>query len=98
MKSKVSPHIGSDFDSLLDEVGIHQEMEAAAIKKVIATALSAQMTRKGISISRQAASLGTSRTAVDRILGGQKTSTTLNALSKTAAAVGCKVRLDIVAA
>ncbi len=98
MKSKVNPHIGSNFDSFLHEQSIYQEVEAAALKKVIATALSAQMKRKGITISRLAAALGTSRAAVDRVLDGQNTSITLNTLSRTAAALGCKVRLDIVAA
>ena len=32
----VNPHIGSDFDTFLEEEGIREEVAAAAIKRVIA--------------------------------------------------------------
>jgi len=73
-------------------------VESAALKKVIAAALTQQMKRKGISVSALAASLGTSRAAVNRVLDDDNTSITLTTISRTAAALGCKVRLEIVAA
>ncbi len=98
MKSKNNPHIGSSFDDFLREEGLHEEVEAAALKKVIAAALALQMKRKGISMSALAASLGTSRAAVSRVFDDTNTSITLNTISRTAAALGCKVKLEIVAA
>ena len=98
MKSKNNPHIGSSFDDFLRQEGLYQEVEAAALKKVIAAALARQMKRKGISMSALAASLGTSRAAVSRVLDNTNTSITLNTISRTAAALGCKVKLEIVAA
>ncbi len=98
MKSKNNQHIGSNFDEFLREEGIYEEVEAAALKKVIAAALARQMKRQHISVSKLAEALGTSRAAVSRVLDEENTSITLTTLSRTAMALGCKVRLEIVAA
>ncbi len=98
MKSKNHQHIGSNFDEFLREEGIYEEVEAAALKKVIAAALARQMKRQHISVSKLAEALGTSRAAVSRVLDEENTSITLTTLSRTAMALGCKVRLEIVAA
>jgi|CZKI01.1.fsa_nt_gi antitoxin HicB len=98
MKLKSNPHIGSDFDPFLREEGIYEEVEATALKKVIAAALERQMKRRRISVSKLASELGTSRAAIDRILDRENTSITLNTISRTASALGCRVKLAIVAA
>lgn len=98
MKSKNNPHIGSDFDDFLREEGIYEEVEAGALKKVIAAALSKQMKRRRISVSKLAHELGTSRAAIGRILDRDNTSITLNTISRTASALGCRVKLEIIAA
>ena len=98
MKLKNNPHIGSDFDDFLREEGIYEEVESAALKKVIAAALSKQMKRRRISVSKLAHELGTSRAAIGRILDRDNTSITLNTISRTASALGCRVKLEIVAA
>ena len=98
MKSKNNQHIGSNFDDFLREEGIYAEVEAAALKKVIAVALARQMKRRRISVAKLAEALGTSRAAVSRVLDEENTSITLTTLSRTARALGCKVRLEIVAA
>jgi DNA-binding Xre family transcriptional regulator len=56
------------------------------------------MKRRRISVSKLASELGTSRAAIDRILDGENTSITLNTISRTASALGCRVKLAIVAA
>ena len=98
MKSKTNPHIGSNFDDFLREEGIYEEVEAAALKKVIASALTRQMKRRNVTVSKLAEALGTSRAAINRVLDQENASITLNTLSRTAAALGCKVKLEIVAA
>ena len=98
MKSKNNPHIGSNFDDFLREEGIFEEVEAAALKKVIASALARQMKRRRVSVSRLATALGTSRAAVNRVLDERNTSITLSTISRTASALGCKVKLEIEAA
>jgi hypothetical protein len=41
-----NPHIGSSFDSWLDEEGIREEVTAAAIKAVIPGSLQTKMKKK----------------------------------------------------
>lgn len=91
-------HRGSSFTTFLRKEGIYEEVEAAALKKVIAAAFARQMDRNGITVSELAKKLGTSRAAVNRMLDEQNTSLTLNTLSRAASAVGCEVRLEIVTA
>ena len=45
----VNQHIGSDFDEFLQEEGIHEEVAAAALKRVIAWQLDKVMKSKSIS-------------------------------------------------
>ena len=80
------------------EEGIYEEVEAAALKKVIAVALEETMRRKGISASALAAKLSTSRTVIARILDVQNTSITLRTLTRAASALGCRIKLEIVTA
>lgn len=95
VKSKVNPHVGSHFDRFLDDAGIRAEVEAAALKKIIAVALNQQMRQQGITVSALAGALGTSRAAVTRVLDHRNTSLTLATLSRTAAALGCRLHLSI---
>jgi antitoxin HicB len=52
--AKKNPHIGSSFDSWLDEEGIRKDVTAAAIKAVIAHQLAAEMKKKKITKKRMA--------------------------------------------
>lgn len=42
MTKQTNPHVGSTFESWLDEQGIREEVTAAAIKEVIAVQLAAE--------------------------------------------------------
>ena len=99
MKSKkTNPHLGSNFDDFLRSDGSFEEIEAAALKKVIALALDGEMKRRRVSVSRLAEVLGTSRAAINRVLDVENTSITLNTLSRMATALGCRLQLEIVTA
>jgi antitoxin HicB len=80
----------------LREEGVYGDVEAGAMKQVIATTLAQRMERLDMSVSELAKSLGTSRAAVNRILDPLNTSLTLATLARTAAALGCRVRIEIV--
>jgi DNA-binding Xre family transcriptional regulator len=80
----------------LREEGIYWEIEAARLKQAIAAALSRQLERRGLTLSEFAKSLGTSRAALNRVLDPANSSITLTTLTRTAAALGCKVKLEIV--
>ena len=87
-------HIGSSFDSFLEEENILQESEAVAIKRVIAYALEKKMMEDNISISHLAKELDTSRSAISRILDPENTSITLITIGKIAKYLGKKIVLS----
>lgn len=88
-------YIGSNFDSFLEEEGILQESEAAAVKRVIAYALEQKMSADKISVNRLAKELETSRTAICRILDPQNTSITLKTIEKIAKYLGKRIVLSL---
>ncbi len=91
-----NPHIGSTFESWLDEKGIREDVTAAAVKSVIAEQIAAAMKERGITKSRMAAMMHTSRAQLDRLLDPSSGSVTLETLMNAARAVGLELRLELV--
>jgi predicted XRE-type DNA-binding protein len=88
--------IGSSFDDFLAEEGISEEVEAGAIKKIIAYQLQETIKREHLSKTALAARLETSRSAVDRLLDPLNDSSTLSSLIKAANVLGKILRLELV--
>ncbi|MDZ7603215.1 MAG: hypothetical protein U1A06_17765, partial [Hoeflea sp.] len=91
-----NPHIGSSFESFLDEQGIREEVTAAAIKEVIAFQIAEEMQHKGITKVRMAEMMNTSRAQLDRLLDPANGGTTLETLMRAAKVVGRQLRLELV--
>ena len=89
-----NPHIGSDFDDFLQEEGILEEVEAAAIKKVVACMIVWAMAEAHITKSEMARRMGTSRTQLDRLLDPAYPSVTLATIAKAATAIGKKISIS----
>jgi len=87
---------GSAFDDWLKQEGIYEEVTAAAIKRVLARQIERAMAERQLTKAEVARRMHTSRAAVDRLLDPQNGSVTLNTLYKAAAAVGRRVRLELV--
>ena len=94
--TKKNPHIGSSFDSWLEEAGIREEVTAAAIKAVIARQLASEMKKKKITKQRMALLMKTSRAQVDRLLDPDNGSATIESLQRAAKIVGRELRLSLV--
>jgi len=91
----MNPHIGSDFDDFLLEEGIFEEVEAAALKKVVACMVVQAMEEKHISKTEMARRMKTSRQQLARLLDFDgHYSVSLATLTKAAAAVGKKVSIS----
>jgi antitoxin HicB len=88
-------HMGSSIDDFLKEEGIFEQVQAQAIKEVVAWQLASAMKKKKISKARMASLLKTSRTQVDRILD-PKNDITLSSLQRAAAMVGRRVMIQLV--
>jgi antitoxin HicB len=95
MTRQTNPHLGSSFESWLDEHGIREEVTAAAIKSVIAEQLALAMKDKGITKARMAVLMNTSRTQVDRLLDPTNGSATLETLLRAAKIVGRELRVEL---
>jgi DNA-binding Xre family transcriptional regulator len=99
MKKKPAPrshnrHSGSSFDSFLEEEGILEEVEAVAIKRVIAWQLSEAMKKKGITKNAMATRLKTSRSQLDRLLDPDNAAVQLKTITRAARALGKRVLKD----
>ena len=88
--------IGSSFDDFLAEEGLSDEVEAGAIKKIIAYQLQETIRKEHLSKTALAIRLETSRAAVNRLLDPENESITLLTLKKAANVIGKKLRLELV--
>jgi antitoxin HicB len=96
MTKKKNPHIGSTFESWLEERGIREEVTAAAVKTVIARQIAEEMKKQRITKARMAGLMQTSRAQVDRLLDPDNESATLETLMRAARVVGRELRLELV--
>jgi antitoxin HicB len=88
-------HHGSSLDDFLKEEGVFEEMQALAIKEVVAWQLAEAMKKQSMSKARLAVLLKTSRSQVDRLLDPSR-DVTLSTLQRAAALVGRKVQIELV--
>ncbi len=91
-----NPYIGSSLDDLLEEDGILDEVEAIAIKRILAWQVSQLMQEKGLTKTAMAQEMNTSRAALDRFLDPENTSVTLNTMVNAAKAVGKRLNIELV--
>lgn len=91
-----NPHIGSSLDELLEEDGILAEVNAIAIKRVLAWQVSEAMSIQGLNKSQMAEQMRTSRTSLDRLLDPENTSVTLKTLERAATVLGKRLQIELV--
>jgi DNA-binding Xre family transcriptional regulator len=89
-------HIGSAFDDFLEQEGILNEVTEVALKRVLAWQVEQAMKERGLTKSKMAKSMQTSRAALDRLLDPEYDSVTLRTLDKAARAVGKRIKIDLV--
>ncbi len=94
--TKANAHIGTTFESWLDEVGLREEVTAAAVKAVIAAQIGEEMKKQKITKARMAELMRTSRAQVDRLLDQTNDSATIETLMRAARAIGRELRLELV--
>jgi antitoxin HicB len=93
----MNPHIGSRLDDLLGDEGLLAEAQAIAIKRVIAFQFEQAMQQQHLSKAELARRMGTSRSALDRLLDPDNPSVTLLTLEKAAQALGQRIRIELAA-
>jgi antitoxin HicB len=88
-------HSGSTLDSFLEEEGIRDEVEAVAIKRVLAWQLEQAMQKQKKTKQAMAKQLHTSRSQLDRLLDPRNVSVTLGTITRAARALGKRVIIRV---
>ena len=92
---KKNRHSGSSFDSFLEQEGIREEVEAVAIKRVLAWQLQQAMQQRQITKQAMAKHLRTSRSQLDRLLDPRNVSVTLATVARAARVVGKRLIIRV---
>jgi predicted XRE-type DNA-binding protein len=93
---KLKKNMKSDFDELLKEDGVFDEVNDIAIKRVIAYQLEQEMKIQNITKTKMAEMMHTSRAAVNRLLNPDNKSLTLDTLQSAINVLGKKLHIAIV--
>ena len=93
---KENRHVGSSFDDFLEEEGLLAEIEAVAIKRVIAFQLEQEMKARNLTKAALARRMNTSRAALDRLLDPENPSVTLLTLENAALALNKTLAIQMV--
>ena len=88
-------HIGSNFDDFLKEEDLYEQVQAVAIKRVIAYQIAEEMKKKKLSKTEMASRMKTSRAALERLLDPDNASITLFTLERAASALGKKLTVQL---
>lgn len=91
-----NPYIGSSLDDLLEEDGVLAEVNAVALKRVLAWQVLQEMKKRGLSKSQMAVAMGTSRPSLERLLDPNNISITLKTMERAAAILGKRLRIELV--
>ena len=92
---KTNPHSGSNFDDFLKEEGIFEDVQAKALKRVVAEKIADSMQSAKLTKMAMADKMATSRSQLDRILDPNNLSVQLDTLIRAARAVGKVVEIKI---
>ncbi|MBZ5642173.1 MAG: helix-turn-helix domain-containing protein [Acidobacteriia bacterium] len=92
---KTADRSGSTFDSFLDDEGIREEVEAVAIKRVLAWQLAQAMQEQQKTKKAMARQLRTSRSQLDRLLDPQNVTVTIATITRAAHALGKRVIIRV---
>jgi len=83
------------FSSFLEEEGIREEVEAVAIKRVLAWQLEQAMKKQRTTKRAMARRLRTSRSQLDRLLDPRNVAVTLDTITRAARALGKRVIIRV---
>jgi hypothetical protein len=89
-------NIGSTLESLFEETGELGEVRERVSKRIFAEQLRRAMQKKKVSTSEMARRMGTSRSAVTRVLDPAFPGVTLDSLVRASAAVGMRLEPRLV--
>jgi antitoxin HicB len=90
-----SVHTGSSFEDFLEAEGMRNEVESAAIKRVLAWQFEQAMEKQKKTKQGMARELKTSRTQLDRLLDPSNTSVSLATITRAANVLGMRLVFEV---
>ena len=94
-KKQRNRHHGSKIDDFLEEEGVLEQFQAAAIKEVIAWQIQKAMKERKLSKNKMAELMHTSRAQLDRLLDPEQGNVTIETLQRAANVLGRSLRIEI---
>lgn len=91
----MNKRVGSDFDEFLESEGLLSEVEAVAVKRVLAYQLIKLMEEKKLTKTAMAQRMQTSRSALDRLLDPSNPAVTLQTMDRAARILGKRLRIEL---
>lgn len=91
----MTQHIGSSFNDFLQEEGILEEVNAVAVKRVLAWQIAQAMKEQNLTKTALAEKMHTSRASLNRLLDEEDTSLTLTTLTSAANALGKQIKIEL---
>lgn len=91
----MTQHIGSSFDDFLQDEGILEEVNAVAVKRVLAWQIAQAMKEQNLTKTALAEKMHTSRASLNRLLDEEDTSLTLTTLTSAANALGKQIKIEL---
>ena len=88
--------IGSSFEDFLKAEGNAGEVNAVAVKRILAWQLGQAMAKASISKNQMAKAMSTSRSQLDRILDPDNSRIQLDTVIKAARVLGRELRIELV--
>ena len=88
-------HLGSNFDDFLAEVGLLEQAEIVASKRVLAFQVEQLMNEQNLSKTEMSRRMKTSRAALERLLDPTNQSVTLLTLDRAARALGKHLQISL---
>jgi antitoxin HicB len=95
-KNKRTDRTGSSVEDWLAEEGMLDNVEAAAIKRVLAWQLEKSMKARNINKQMLAARMRTSRSQLDRLLDPENSAIQLDTVARAARALGKRLEVKLV--
>ena len=94
--TKKKRQLGSSFEAYLKEEGNSDEINATAVKRVLAWQIAKAMEKDNISKNQMAKAMSTSRSQLDRILDPNNDRIQLDTVIKAARVLGRELRIELI--
>lgn len=94
-KQQQDKHSGSSFEDFLQEESMLAEVQALAMKRVIAWQFQQAMREQQLSKRKMAEQLRTSRSQLDRLLDPSNAAVSLQTIARAARILGKRIRIEV---